>query len=400
VSNIFLVQTTPSVSVQEALLSIANSIGSELLVKHHPDQYLYGLWSDLTVDQRIAAFKQWLTEKGAENTLFLVDDIESLSRPDIDLVLRQPARNVVITTRNPVMLTGLSQEFHLNFHHFRLVELNDGDMVRLVSRAFEDLIEGSDFSSDTDQLKAVSKIACGHPLAALRVASFIATEYSEQDGTLAIKEFAHEIESRHDERKIPPEVFTYQPTLQISIADNFEISRKRLPRPDGPSWTLMQLLAFMELENSAFINFLFLERPWIIELQDNFTFYEIWSADHSNLRSWLSSLRKVSFGTANSQSDFLRFHPLLIQCIQEQVGHEVRVKIIRDILLLASESIKRPDSSSEKVHSGTTLVSVKMLHAQAQHCSTLCKVYGISQKELKIPQRVLSPWFTVNKKCS
>jgi hypothetical protein len=160
----------------------------------------------------------------------------------------------------------------------------------------------------------------------------------------------------------------------------------------------VQLIAFMELENAAFINFLFLERPWIIEFQEHFSFYEIWSADHDDLRSWLSSLRKVSFGTANSQSAFLRFHPVLIQCIQEQVGHEARVKIAKDILLLASESIKRPySSSSEKVQSWIT--SLKMLQAQALHCAKICKVYGISQTELGIPQKVLYPWFDVNKEC-
>jgi hypothetical protein len=398
VSNIFLLKTTSSVSAQDALLSIANNIGSELLVKRHRNQYLYGLWSDLTDSQRIEAFKQWLTEDEAEQTLFLVDDIEALSRSDMNLVLSQPARNVVITTRNPVILMGLTQEFNLNFHHFRLGELNDRDIVSLTSRAFENLVDGSDIDWETEQLRAISKIAFGHPLVAARITSFISTEYSEQYGHLAIKEFAREIETRYEERKIPPAIFTYEPMLQISIAENFHISRKRLPRPDGPSWILVQLIAFMELENAAFINFLFLERPWIIEFQEHFSFYEIWSADHDDLRSWLSSLRKVSFGTANSQSAFLRFHPVLIQCIQEQVGHEARVKIAKDILLLASESIKRPySSSSEKVQSWIT--SLKMLQAQALHCAKICKVYGISQTELGIPQKVLYPWFDVNKEC-
>jgi hypothetical protein len=391
-------KTTSSVSAQDALLSIANNIGSELLVKRHRNQYLYGLWSDLTDSQRIEAFKQWLTEDEAEQTLFLVDDIEALSRSDMNLVLSQPARNVVLTTRNPVILMGLTQEFNLNLHHFRLGELNDRDIVSLTSRAFENLVDGSDIDWETEQLRAISKIAFGHPLVAARITSFISTEYSEQYGHLAIKEFAREIETRYEERKIPPAIFTYEPMLQISIAENFHISRKRLPRPDGPSWILVQLIAFMELENAAFINFLFLERPWIIEFQEHFSFYEIWSADHDDLRSWLSSLRKVSFGTANSQSAFLRFHPVLIQCIQEQVGHETRVKIAKDILLLASESIKRPYSSSpEKVQSWITLL--KMLQAQALHCAKICKVYGISQTELGIPQKVLYPWFDVNKEC-
>jgi hypothetical protein len=139
-SNIFLLKTTSSVSTQAALLSIANSIGSELLVKRHPNQYLYGLWSDLTDPQRIEAFKQWLTEDEAENTLFLVDDIDALSRSDMNLVLPQPARNVIITTRNPVILMGLTQEFYLNFHHFRLGEMNDGDVVSITSRVFEILL--------------------------------------------------------------------------------------------------------------------------------------------------------------------------------------------------------------------------------------------------------------------
>jgi len=159
----------------------------------------------------------------------------------------------------------------------------------------------------------------------------------------------------------------------------------------------MQLIAFMELENAAFINFLFLERPWILEFHANFTFYEIWSADHNDLRSWLSSLRKASFGTANSEGGFLCFHPVLIQCIREQVGPETRVKIVKDILLLVSESIKRPDSSSlEKVRSWTA--SVKMLHSQARHCAKLCQVYDISQTELGIPRMVLQTWFKVSKK--
>jgi hypothetical protein len=69
----------------------------------------------------------------------------------------------------------------------------------------------------------------------------------------------------------------------------------------------MQLIAFMELENAAFINFLFLERPWIFEFQANFTFYEIWSADQNDLRSWLSSLRKASLAQQTPKMGFYAF---------------------------------------------------------------------------------------------
>jgi hypothetical protein len=150
----------------------------------------------------------------------------------------------------------------------------------------------------------------------------------------------------------------------------------------------MPVVAFMVQDDSttpAYNQFLFHKRPWICEIQHQLHFREVWSAD-SDLKYWLSNLRKVSLGSAESQSDFLRFHPVLIQYIQEQAEQGLRINIIHDIMLLSIESIQRSELKSFQKNTEQRS-AISMLSAQALHCARLCKAYGILPQDLALSPR-------------
>jgi hypothetical protein len=365
-SRISYLQPSVELSFTEALLSIANNIGSGLLATRHRKQNLYSLWSDLNVSQKIEAFHCWISAEESRKSFLLIDDIDAVPQSAIKAALPQEPRNILITTRNPILVKALEDEYRLHIHWIKLASLADNDLMEYTSRRFENFLgDGKHPSTCTaDHIETISRLAVGHPLVASRIVSYIATN------------FVKEVEKAHPMRKLPIQILTYKPMFQYSIAETFESSRKRLDGPDGPSWTLMQLIAFMVLHDSAYMHFLSLERPWIFEYKGKLHFHEIWFADLDDKQAWLSNLRKVSLGTASSQTEHLHFHPVLIQYIQEQTDEKLRIRIIGDIMLLAMESMQRSKQAA----------STAMLSAHAKHCANLCKSYGILPDALGLPQ--------------
>ena len=367
--------------MNEDYLAIANSVGSDILEKRHPGQNLYNLWASLDGKAKIDAFKFWLTELEMESTCLLIDDIDALPESAIGTTLPNRPRNLLITTRNPAMAIGLSSEFHLRFSHVRLTEMSSQDTTLLMSQTFE--------SANTDnnhqlcsrvQAMELSKIASGHPLIASRLVFFITINLAAQHGRDAVSQFLKAAKRSPPERKVPAALFTCKAPFQDSILQNLEKSRQRLRDPNGHSWTLMQLIAFMVLNDAAYLKLLFAERPWIVQLHERLTYYEIWSAKNDSLQTWLSDIRHVSLGTAASHADPLSFHPVLIQCIQEQAEEDDRQKFIRDIALLASESLSRTTCHTRRdsMH--------KVFVAQVLHILNLCDIYGIDRNTLGLPE--------------
>jgi hypothetical protein len=339
--------------------------------------------------ERIDAFHSWLSEQEFEKSFLLLDDLDIAPRAAIEAALPQQPRNILITTRNPLLVQDLEEAYHLMVHYIRLPNLAVGDVVEYTSRRFKSLLgDGTDHSYTMDHINTVSRLAVGHPLVASRIVSYIAATFPEEYGPRAVEEFVLRTQKASSFRRIPIEVFTHKPMFQCSIAETFESSRKRLPQPDEPSWTLMRLIAFMVQDDSAFIHFIFHKRPWILENEHSFAFHDVWSADPKIKWGLLSNLRKVSMGSSASQSGLLYFHPVLIQYIQEQTERGLRIRILQDIMLLAIESIesmkKDRSSNAETVEQKT---AIEMLSAQALHCAKLCKAYGISSKHLGLAPR-------------
>jgi hypothetical protein len=267
------------------------------------------------------------------------------------------------------------------------------DLVAYTTQAFNKVAAnnvGDEAIWTEEQVNAISQASAGHPLTAARTASFILTNLAEEYGEAAVEEFIKNNntalrEEQHREQQHA--LLLHKPPLQQSILENFDVSRTRLPDPNGHAWILMKLIAFLSLENGTFHQFLFLKRPWITELKDQLTYYEIWSAKH-DLRRWMSELVQVSFGSRKSIGDVLRFHPVLIQCIQEQVGHDEKIQILRDILLLAYESCMRIECLPAEAWDSST----EMLDHQARHCRDLFDAWLTTRGEQNLPDHVYQ-WF-------
>jgi hypothetical protein len=312
----------------------------------------------------------------------MIDDIDALKASNIPLSLPPQARNIIITTRNPLLVATLGQEYRLIFRHMRLSELKSAEIKAIVARilqSFEDE-DGKQLLTYDSQLEAISDIVEGHPLIASSVACFVMTNFTEQHGQEALTHFVDHLGSANPHRRLPLALFNYKPPLKISIAESFEISRLRLPKPDGPSWRLMQLMAFLDPGNMGYAKFIFYERDWISEIQENLHFKDIWCADQADLQSWLSDIRQVSFGTPDPKSKQLRFHPLWIQFLQETVGEESRRHYIRDVIVVVDQSTIRAEARTRGL--------MDFLSAQVSYCLKICNAYGISLSSLELGQDV------------
>jgi hypothetical protein len=102
----------------------------------------------------------------------------------------------------------------------------------------------------------------------------------------------------------------------------------------------------------------------------------------------MSELVQVLFASRKRLVNVLEFHPILIQCVQEQVGHNEKVSITRDIMLVAYESMMRIDSLPPEQWNRSS----DMLHAQARYCQELCDTWNITRDEHNLPHAV-HDWF-------
>jgi hypothetical protein len=380
--DIFLLKGQDLESIKQAYLSIAKSIGPDILAQRYPDQDLYSVWSTLEDFEKIDSFKRWISDRKFENTMLIIDDLDSLNESEVSFTLPPLAQNIVITTRNPLLVLTLAHEYRLGFCHITLSEMKYTEINTIITRIFQSFGDDSDLEQEHHtsdaHLKHMSDIVTGHPLIASSLAFFVMTNFTEQHGEKALIHFVNLLESAHPHRRLPVALFSYKPPLKISIAESFEISRKRLPQPSGPSWKLMQLIAFLTPGNLGYAKFIFHERNWIFEIQWELHFEEIWCADQTDLQLWLSKIRQVSFGTPDPKSKQLQFHPLLIQYIQEMAGEEGRRQCIRDIIVVASQSAVKSDARTRGM--------LDFLNAQVSHCLKICDAYGISLSSLKLPR--------------
>jgi hypothetical protein len=121
-------------SFRAALLSIANNIGSELLAMRHINQDFHSLRAEKDASGRIDAFQQWLSAVESGNSFLLFDDVDLLQKETLEAALPQKPQNILVTTRNPVLIDDLELEYHLNVHHIRLTDLSNEDTMKLASR--------------------------------------------------------------------------------------------------------------------------------------------------------------------------------------------------------------------------------------------------------------------------
>lgn len=385
-SNIFFLSAQDSTSLEEAYLFIANDLWSEILANRHPENDRYRIWYTLPRSERIDLFKRWLGAPENQNTFILVDDIDGLPHEDITEAIPARAKNIIITTRNPGLTASLGNARDLRFRQLAVTEMAMEDMAKFTTESLQTINNNGEEDIDftDDPIQAISQAAVGHPLLAARAVSYILTDLMEQYDISATDKFIHDANTADlEERKA---LLWHKPPLQSSMMENFAVSRIRLSDPDGPTWGLMKLLAFTSLEDGKFHGFIFHPRPWVQELKNVLNFYDIWSAKHQ-LRAWMAELVQVSLAGRKSRREVLRFHPVIVQCVQIMVEPEERIQIMRDILILAYESARRLVSLAAESQDTLT----QSFHAEALCCEKKRHVWHISQEELNLPAGV-SKW--------
>jgi hypothetical protein len=345
------------------------------------------MWHTLSATEKVESFKAWLVESYSRDTLLFFDDIDGLPTSAIEEALPQGLHGILLTTRNPTLVSALLNESDLDHQHLRIGEMDAEDMVEFIKQVFSKTateIGNNELHLRDEQLEAISTSAAHHPLVASRIISYILRDMTERYGHAAIDKFVSGITTWGSEEHVA--LLSHKPPLQCSIRESFLVSRMRLCDPSGPAWTLMKLISFLSLENYNFHQFLFLERPWINKFKDKLFYSNVWSSKHG-IESWMSEIAQVSFGSRQSSAHTLHFHPMLVRCVQAEVGSQERILITKDILLLAYESKRNLESiSGDKAN-----ISCSLVWKQARHCKQLCEWWQISRQDHNLPD-VVHDW--------
>ncbi|KAH8687335.1 P-loop containing nucleoside triphosphate hydrolase protein [Tricladium varicosporioides] len=334
-SNVFLLPACDEKSLRDGYMEIASRIGHEILSERHPKQDLYSIWCGSTTDEKIEATKAWFEAPENQDTLFIVDDLDGLKDEDaIQAVLPRQANIVMLSTRNP----GLVAELPRKFDRLRVLPLNVSETIDLMGASLHNWNK-ENIPIPEEELEEIAKEVACHPLGALNAISYITARLA-QDSDSPVAEFFAILRSVDYHERL--EFLKYKPPFRYSITQAFDISVQRLRNPNGLATALLSVLGFLELEEPA-IDFrrFFSRREWLHELKEYLPDYAIFATEKSALRAALEELENVSIGHRTEQKLPLEVHPLWIECMRQRLGHDGRIRFLRQVLLVCYGSIIR-----------------------------------------------------------
>ena len=344
VCNIFFIETEDLKSLERTFLEIAMSIGQDLLSIRFPHSDLAALWRSYEPAERVRAFKTWLGHPSNQASLFIVDDLDGHKGETlIRAALPREAQVILYSTRDPNLIGSLGRDSQ----SYYIPTMKDDEMALLMINTMHR--SGGVYPSaeiSKENLKAIARVVHGHPLGACRAILYIfhvlAQETKSRETESSARAFLEMFNGPEWESRL--RFLEYKPTtIGLSLKETFAISMERIHRHQIEATRLLELLAFLCGKTQAlnFRVFLGLERPWLNELQAILPDYDLFASRLKGQGEILAELENVSIGVRPDVSTPLQIHPLWLECIQQGVGHEGRVRWIRQIIILCHGSYAR-----------------------------------------------------------
>ncbi|KAF7961167.1 hypothetical protein EAE96_000834 [Botrytis aclada] len=370
--NIFFVHATDGESLRKAYLDLAMQIGHEYLLKDYQGRDLYEIWKNNTSDEKIERFKKWLGDEENESALLILDDIDGMKEfgqnPFADVP--DQAKNILLTTRNPnIRLRDDCKTIKLNN-----MEIDDIVTILEEVRSLEDE-DTEDFLdlNNSDVLLSIAKVVHGHPLAACIAMKYIIQVQSLDDYTSAGQDFVSMLSS--SDHKARMTFLQYKPQMP-SIMETFIVSKKRLSQPQGPAWSLMEVLSLLET-NESIVDFKKFFAFANIENTEEFPDFDILSLQKEGIIPLLHQIEEVSFMERTRRSKPLRIHPLWAECTRQLMGINRMLSLMRQILTICYYSTAAFGESMSCHY-----------YPHVKHCMRVCGSFGISVSSLKMQKEI------------
>ncbi|KAK6613001.1 hypothetical protein H4I95_01345 [Botrytis cinerea] len=355
--NVFFVHATDGESLRKAYLDLAMQVGHEYLLKDYQGRDLYAIWRNNTSDEKIERFKNWLGDEENESALLILDDIDGMKEfgqnPLVDVP--EQAKNILLTTRNPnVRLRDDCKTIKLNN-----MEIDDIVSILEEVRSLEDE-DTEDFLdlNNSDILLSIAKAVHGHPLAACIAMRYIIRVQSLDDYTSAGQDFVSMLSG--SDHKARMTFLQYKPQMP-SIMETFIVSKERLSHPQGPAWSLMEVLSLLETDESI-VDFKKFFAFSNIENKEEFPDFDILGLRKESIMPLLHQIEEVSFMERARRSKPLRIHPLWAECTRQLMGINRMLSLMRQILTICYYSTTAVSGERMSCH----------YYPHVKHCMRIC----------------------------
>ena len=302
------------------------------LLKHSPankEDYSQ-IWKQAKLEQRAQLFREWL--ENLDDTLIIVDDVDSVESTAINRLLPRRAKFLVLSTRNPDFIArNESTPFPLS------------PMQPLAARGFLgrelDLL---DCSYSDHELENLAQLLGNHPLAIAQAVQWVSDHLLLVSRGSPISNLVDILTgSRHTERLGFLNQGSDLPHTSVSIMDTFKEWILRLPELASTDDSLVDfcsLIGFLDVEHSEydFGHFLEFRNPELEaeHAREALPDYDLFTLDDNGLISKLRMLKNVSMWTVDNSRKFAprRLHVIWKECIRQSVGAEGRIRFVGQIL--------------------------------------------------------------------
>jgi hypothetical protein len=370
--NVFVIRPHKCATLEDSFIEMANQIGFDCLAPRWSGPERAEIWSTYGPAERVAAFTSWIQRPENRQSIFMVDDVESLgsSSEATPAALPIEATNIIVSTRVPGFRVPRKQNFS-----FRLSPMKLGETVTLM----EAFIERGGYNEERStpiltpqELVVIAKVVYGHPLSALHAVDYIVHNHLNEDGVRPGEAFINELNTRdHEVRR---RFLDYHPNFEISIMENFEQSRARLNDPDGQAWTLMTLIGFLQTDPAVGFRNFFGSREWLEEIKDELPDYKVLSS--SSISKSVTKLEDASLGFRPKTDVPLQFHPVWLECLRHLMEAEGRRRAARQILLICYQATSKLPADYQDLR-GYYL-------AHAYKCLEVCHNFHIELVHLQV----------------
>lgn len=364
-TNIFFLRASDKTSLDDAYFHIARRLGHDILLENNRGKPTLDIWNNMSREEKVDKFKDWLKQPENNKTLFILDDLDGLKDPESILnAVPNEAKTILFSTRNPV----LREELDRHTHHLRLPSMDPDEIVQLMEAVLDRIgYEAEGDILDRGILREIAIALHGHPLAAIVAIRYI-TRVIAQGSDSPERDLLSILHGSdfEDRRR-----FLDYRSSGPSIMDTFLISRNRLQDQNGRAWKLLQLIAVLETDKNI-VDFrkFFYEKFFDID-PAVFPDHDILAAKNTEISEALSGIETVSFGERVRMAKPIQFHPLWLECTLQAMGGEARIRWIRQVLMICYRSAS---SSPED--------AIPLYLPHVQRCLQVCRSFQIQLETL------------------
>lgn len=335
-TNIFFVRASDKASLDDAYFHIARRLGHDILLENNRGKPTLDIWNNMSRQEKIEKFRDWLKKPENAETLFILDDLDGLRDPQLILAaVPNEAKTILFSTRNPILRHDLDQR---HTHQLRLPPMSAGEVVQLMDAVTDKIeYEAEGDVLDRTVLYDIAVALHGHPLAAIIAIRYITRVISQEGSSSPEKDFLALLQGTDFEAR---RRFLEYRAGGPSIMETFLASKNRLQQQDLLAWNLLLFIAVLETdENIVDFRKFFYNKHCLIELE-SFPDYEVLAAKKTEISEALSQIETVSFGERLRTAKPIQFHPLWLECALHTMGHEGRIRRIRQVLKICYLSVE------------------------------------------------------------